>query len=945
MKKKIALLLAAVMTFAVAVPMNLFAAPITVSSLSTTVAAEATGMGFAQDGLQANLATVTATGATVAMFPEANASGAFVKKYAGGNATAGAAYNLKYLNDAVNLTVDFGIAPTAGSMVKSFRISLDNSVWAFLISNAGSMGTYGSSFYQGRDTGAGAADNAFFVPNYAVTSTNDAKIFAESAFGVTSANKFDDGLVAPFASTAALGDTEVRALYYSVSGTSANNQNEFVLFKESDTTAVIFFVPQRTTRLVIPLSLISTNDKATLVNVYDGDSGLVNNQQLSFAGGGAGTTAKMDGATGRDYVDLNTIVITDKLPGAMRATIGGAGTNNFIELQVPEGYRLVYTSTTNLLDVSINGIAIVGGGKATLVAQTDATKFRIILPEGKAGTAINDFQFAHNVINTLRISGIRLEPVDRYDIDYNVDIPVKIVNDSLRITDETIVTSPQFITWNIDMSISEVVTIPAGRANQGLKAVTLKELAPNSWWTERFTQYSLVNADGSPIDGVLISSVYVEKANFLKDGGTGNSKGTYYPFANARGIIETVASMGKDDTGVWNGLVKDARDAIIIDQDMKGFRLVEASPNPAKKVSVITTLTLTTDVMFEGEVWLKAENVSFGLENDYVKGNPILIANVAKQIDVTAENTKVELGVQKISVKDVTVAELVNGGLRTGSFNFTIGEFGVLPTTLIANLLFVPFASSTGNLKVEGADKTFKHGVMINTAGAIIVPITSATKDSKVSLTVMNLAIQVDRNAPEGFYDLQVDGTSIRNNGPENLAIGGSGTANTQFNAAYFTKGFILENYIHVATTQSNIMNKNNVKITAGSEYAEVNGVSELMNYAAFYEAGALYVPVRFVSVALGLQSKDIDWNNDAQVVTLMFAEKTIQFQVGSKYYSVAGETFPRLNDSGAVTKMFMIDGGGVVMIPFRSLGNALGMDVDSDTSTGDIVGIYNPIR
>jgi len=989
MKKKIALLLAAVMTFAVAVPMNLFAAQ-SESSLTHVVTSNKKGDSFvdqAMTTLPSNVlnapinradSTTTPTGvtsnATTGMINLNNdlgkklidKLGALTSGYQAADSTVTPAlpdqqafngmYNLSFRpkTDSVNLVLDFGSSANPNSSVKSFRIKLTNAFWSFMTADNAFTGGAITNFDM--KSAIAADEQGFVIPGTAdplsvnaVNSTSQAQAWANDILGTTGA--ITAGQAAVPATTAA---GENKLLYWNnadagraVAG-GTGTDNEYVIYIENDTTAVVFFIPSNSRQLVIPMVVTATSDKAIGVDVVDGDSGYVKAQTLNFSNAGSGTTATMDEATGRSYIDLATIKIVDKAPGSMLAS----ATGNKVVLTAPEGYA--FANSTSAIVVKINGQPT---NYFVSASGIGSNKLTINLPDaGDGGTGgPGMFGFGDRVINTLTIDNVRIVPVDMYDADLrNVSVEIKIDDNTLRISKGAIATSPKFIDWYVGFSVSEVAELKAGRKAQATKTVVLEELAPNSWWTDRLTTFTLVDEDKNPIEGVIIAAATVAKENYsttsIKDGVK------FYPTWDASKELVRTSTMGKkDDDGNFlstaaGGNSSINEDHIKFNQDLNGFTLIEAGQNSTAKVKVSVTFELSTDVMFDGPVYVLVESATFGAKNEYVEeAGFIKLADVKKQIDVDAAITKIEIGAQKVGVKDVTITEVATAGLIAGTnknVTLTIGEFGQY-SKLTGGLQFIPFGTSGGvaSATVDGAkDKDFRIGTPTGAAGYVTVPVLGASKnDKKGEIFIQNIAVQIDRTVPNGFYDLMVDGEAVRNT-IVGTAIGNRANSVDLVDRAldFFDYGFILKDYIHVATEQANVMNKKNVKIVSGSNVAEVDGVAVEMNFASYYEAGALYVPVRFVSEVLGGK---VDWNNDDRIVSVSFPEKTLQFQVDSKYYNVAGEFFPRLNESGATTQMHMIEGGGVVLIPFRSLGVALDMDVEGFADGDAVVGIYNPIR
>ncbi|AEG14448.1 copper amine oxidase-like domain-containing protein [Desulfofundulus kuznetsovii DSM 6115] len=103
------------------------------------------------------------------------------------------------------------------------------------------------------------------------------------------------------------------------------------------------------------------------------------------------------------------------------------------------------------------------------------------------------------------------------------------------------------------------------------------------------------------------------------------------------------------------------------------------------------------------------------------------------------------------------------------------------------------------------------------------------------------------------------------------------------------------------------------------------------MDVAPFVEAGRTFVPVRFLSNALGVEDKNIGWNEKARLVTLKQpGYPVVELVVGSK----------QLKSNGQVTNMDVspLVRSGRTFLPARWVAEALGYQVDWDASLGLVV-------
>lgn len=103
------------------------------------------------------------------------------------------------------------------------------------------------------------------------------------------------------------------------------------------------------------------------------------------------------------------------------------------------------------------------------------------------------------------------------------------------------------------------------------------------------------------------------------------------------------------------------------------------------------------------------------------------------------------------------------------------------------------------------------------------------------------------------------------------------------------------------------------------------------MDVAPFVEQGRTFVPVRFLSNALGVEDKNIGWNEKARLVTLKQPGfPVVELVIGSR----------QLKSDGKVTNMDVspLVRNGRTFLPARWVAEALGYQVDWDASLGLVI-------
>ncbi|WP_073164116.1 copper amine oxidase N-terminal domain-containing protein [Desulfofundulus australicus] len=103
------------------------------------------------------------------------------------------------------------------------------------------------------------------------------------------------------------------------------------------------------------------------------------------------------------------------------------------------------------------------------------------------------------------------------------------------------------------------------------------------------------------------------------------------------------------------------------------------------------------------------------------------------------------------------------------------------------------------------------------------------------------------------------------------------------------------------------------------------------MDVAPFVEQGRTFVPVRYLSNALGVEDKNIGWNEKARLVTLKQpGYPVVELVIGSR----------QLKSNGKVTNMDVspLVRSGRTFLPARWVAEALGYQVDWDASLGLVI-------
>lgn len=404
----------------------------------------------------------------------------------------------------------------------------------------------------------------------------------------------------------------------------------------------------------------------------------------------------------------------------------------------------------------------------------------------------------------------------------------------------------------------------------------------------------------------------------------------------------------------YNVMGLDEEDFTIVNngQTLRLNRVDTAGDQYTSETELITSFVMDLEVSvapdFVGDIEVSVEGGGMGTDEN----NPsLVVAKAVQPFEIKIESTNVNLGYQDYNVSDIVITEkeaglFLEGGMVYLSINapYGIDEIG------FSNAEY----SVDENSGLEVADKTFK----INEGGSggsgvIEFEIEeSSYNDNPATLTLSNVTVGTTRAVPYGTYNLKLAGNAVLNNyetynyNYENFTvdskavvnIAGDGYNRDDFDNVIYqdTKdGFYTDTYVNLVTPTATIDKE--VKVTIGSTTMYVGGVEYTMEVAPKLVNGRTLVPLRFVTLALAseedLANPDaasmIGWDKDTGTATIFLSDGTfVSFTIGSTKVNRNGALVDMEDGSQAV----LIDGR--TYIPFRDLGNALGVTVEWDSAT-----------
>ena len=358
--------------------------------------------------------------------------------------------------------------------------------------------------------------------------------------------------------------------------------------------------------------------------------------------------------------------------------------------------------------------------------------------------------------------------------------------------------------------------------------------------------------------------------------------------------------------------------------------------NTNKLATLEFTLDLSIDAAFTGDV--KVSVNGGGMDQGAVAD--VVIAKAIAPISIETKTTNVNVGYQDYTTADVTITEAEPGMLMEGEN----AEIFINSPYLSSSNSEIGFSNAEYEVDSnELAISDFKVS-----GGKISFKVKTGTYNKPATIKLKNMKIAATRSVPYGAYSLGMGGQAVINNYNKSL------NSNIPTNAASgneflmftdTTSYYAFKEYINVVTSTGTLDSV--VKVTVGEKTISMNGTEAQMDVAPYIQAASnsTMVPLRFVSVALGVddatkpdESSRVSYDPNSKIATIYFGsganQKLIQFQAGSNKMTINGTAIGMENGVVAEIK------DGRMFVPFRALGQALGVNVswNADTRTA----IYN---
>jgi hypothetical protein len=694
-----------------------------------------------------------------------------------------------------------------------------------------------------------------------------------------------------------LGDTGRLDLPYEISSVS-KREIEIKLFPidDQDCDKSSNRVGNEKVYYYIPIHAIADGSGDVKITIDDNESNISGGGTYTIATAsdddGSTTTTVDDLTTFRDAKVMECVTIKENVKETFEFTDGKE-----ITLRLSGGF--IFTNTSGINARIVGGendlplkVTVVDDDKLTL--SLDETYYSALKTAQKKGTV------------RVKIDGLKVEADDEDDDWGDVSLTVS----GCGVTKETVQLGTR-ADYGFKLStVDSATTILSGRTwidNSDLDdddfetaSFKFEETNAGSWITQRAMKFTV--PEGVKIVDYDYDNTEVVSKSDLVDASTIDADGTVLKLAANKITLD-------DD-----------------DDDNAEFEV---------------TLYVSVDADFAGDITVAVSGAGVSDDDDL---DDVVVANAVTPVKIESTTTKSNLGYQAINTADVTITETEAGALLDG-------EMVYIDIDSLYGSSELGFAGDEDDIEytIDGELKIDNFKV---NDGTIRFKIDKDSYNEPSSITFSNMQIGSTRSVPYGSYDLKLSGDAVVNNYKDDVddvyPVKGYDESSEE-DLAYFdtTDGYNFDDYLQIVTEVGTLDSV--VEVTIGEKTIKKDGQDIAIDVAPYIQASSAstLVPLRFVSVAVGVDSDNAEnadesskvmWDANTKTATILYAagsgQKIIQFTAGSNIMVIDGTSVPMENGVTAeITDSRMF-------VPFRALGQALGVPVtwDADTRTA----IYN---
>ncbi len=356
---------------------------------------------------------------------------------------------------------------------------------------------------------------------------------------------------------------------------------------------------------------------------------------------------------------------------------------------------------------------------------------------------------------------------------------------------------------------------------------------------------------------------------------------------------------------------------VYIDGNVLSFENIVGTTGTSKH-TIALKLYVAADANYTGDVDVVVAGGA--LAGEELK--PVTVAKFAPAVAISTTATNVKPGVQATATADITLTETVAGRFQDGETVYVkidTENYATLDNAL--NIIAADVDVTEGDLSIKD--------VKINATKGLVSFKVNGTSSTASTVTLTNVKVSTAYGLPDtNVAPFQVMVTTDQ--GDETSTNNVSTTSSL---ASTINFGKLTADYINIkSSTTTGAAAGEVVQIQPGSTTYTVNGVEKTMDVAPFIDAASqsMMVPVRFIADGVGIteESGGLQWSASTKTVVLRNGSEILEFPVGANFYRVNGVKID--NENGAMTQI--VDGR--TFVPFRTMGNALGIPVSWNDET-----------
>ena len=449
--------------------------------------------------------------------------------------------------------------------------------------------------------------------------------------------------------------------------------------------------------------------------------------------------------------------------------------------------------------------------------------------------------------------------------------------------------------------------------------------------------YSGVNVDNKGITDdsdhesleVTIKESFAGAWNNSKDFTLSVPEGVYVVDVTGA-TFDNDANADNFNTDKWFAEAYNEGDFVDLTFKRRGWEETRPDADPKQDPAELTfTLVLVADPNFEGDVVLK-------LTGDAVDEQKVTIAKFVKPFVVEAQQNDMQIDYRNTEIPTSVVIKEAEAGLwdKNTKFELSLDKIDFDDEGKLA-------VDKKSGLEVK--DNEVKFTDVKDGNDTLSFTIDSRSDDEPATVTISGMQLYMDRSLPAGAYDLKVTSPTMLGKEKADDAKGegylGENVLGSEYDKDVNCIADINDDF-YSATAKAGFVNivtaghgdtdsfTTKVVVPVGEKYL-ISGENKVeIDAPAYINAdGYTMLPLRAVSVALGINSNNVLWDQATRTATIMYGSKIISMTYGQKVVYVNAAPIPA-STSVEITNDRMFLG-------LRDLGNALGVtDITWDAAT-----------